>query len=285
MPQYRPARVLQAIESGGVTDIIVVPSMLQSLMSHPDFRPDRVQGLRRMAFGAAPMPADLLGRALDAWPHAEFFQAYGMTETAGAVCMNPPENHREEARARGLADSVGRPGLGAEIMVVDEAGQALPPGQVGEIVIRGPMVMRGYWRQSEATQAAFRDGWLRSGDGGRMDADGHLFIVDRLKDMIISGGENVYSGEVEAALRSHPAVAQAAVVGVPDLQWGESVHAVVVPAAQAPAGAALAEALQAWCRQRLAGYKCPRSVSFAPELPMSAAGKVLKNVLREQVRR
>jgi acyl-CoA synthetase (AMP-forming)/AMP-acid ligase II len=285
MPQYRPARVLQAIESGGVTDIIVVPSMLQSLMSHPDFRPERVQGLRRMAFGAAPMPPDLLVRALDAWPDAEFFQAYGMTETAGAVCMNPPENHRHEARARGLSDSVGRPGLGAEIMVVDDAGQVLPPGAVGEIVIRGPMVMRGYWRQPEATQAAFRDGWLRSGDGGRMDADGHLFIVDRLKDMIISGGENVYSGEVEAALRSHPAVAQAAVIGVPDLHWGESVHAVIVPAAQAPTGAVLAEALQAWCRQRLAGYKCPRSLNFVPELPMSAAGKVLKNVLREQVRR
>jgi acyl-CoA synthetase (AMP-forming)/AMP-acid ligase II len=226
-----------------------------------------------------------LTRALDAWPHAEFFQAYGMTETAGAVCMNPPENHRDEARARGLLNSVGRAGLGAEIMVVDDDGRELPPGEVGEIVIGGPMVMRGYWRQPETTQAAFRDGWLRSGDGGRMDADGHLFIVDRLKDMIISGGENVYSGEVEAALRGHPAVAQAAVIGVPDDQWGEAVHAVVVPAPQAKADAALSEALRAWCRERLAGYKCPRGFSFVPELPMSAAGKVLKNVLREQVRR
>jgi long-chain acyl-CoA synthetase len=285
MPQYRPQRVLQAIESGGVTDVILVPSMLQSLMDHPDFRPQRVQGLRRMAFGAAPMPPDLLGRALDAWPHAEFFQAYGMTETGGAVCMNPPENHRREARARGLLHSVGRPGLGAEIMVVDEAGHALPPDEVGEIVIRGPMVMRGYWRQPDTTRAAFRDGWLRTGDGGRMDADGYLFIVDRLKDMIISGGENVYSGEVEAALRSHPAVAEAAVVGVPDLQWGEAVHAVIVPAPQAVTDAALPDALRAWCRQRLAGYKCPRSFSFVPQLPMSAAGKVLKSVLREQVRR
>ena len=285
MPQYRPARVLQAIETGGVTDIIVVPSMLQSLMDHPDFQPERVQGLKRMAFGAAPMPPDLLARALDAWPQAEFFQAYGMTETAGAVCMNPPENHRHEAHARGLSGSVGRPGLGAELMVVDGQGRAVPPGEVGEIVIRGPMVTRGYWRQPDTTQAAFRDGWLRSGDGGRMDADGYLFIVDRLKDMIISGGENVYSAEVEAVLRSHPAVAQAAVIGVPDLQWGEAVHAVVVPAAQAAGDAALADALRAWCRQHLAGYKCPRSVSCVPELPMSAAGKVLKNVLREQVRR
>jgi acyl-CoA synthetase (AMP-forming)/AMP-acid ligase II len=294
MPQYRPERVLQAIESGGVTDIIVVPSMLQALMDHPAFRPERVQGLRRLAFGAAPMPPDLLDRALDAWPRAEFFQAYGMTETGGAVCMNPPENHRQEARARGLAHSVGRPGLGAEIEVVDEAGRALPPGEVGEIVIRGPMVMRGYWRQPEATQAVFRDGWLRSGDGGRMDADGYLFIVDRLKDMIISGGENVYSGEVEAALCSHPAVAQAAVIGLPDVQWGEAVHAVIVRAGKVPQGAqvpqaatdaALADTLRAWCRQRLAGYKCPRSFSFVPQLPISAAGKVLKNVLRQQVRR
>lgn len=285
MPQYRLPRVLQAIECGGVTDITLVPSMLQSLMDHPDFRAERLQGLRRLSFGAAPMPPDLLGRALDAWPDAEFFQAYGMTETGGAVCMNPPANHRHEARAQGLVNSVGRPGYGAEIMVVDEAGRALPPGEVGEVVIRGPMVMRGYWRQPDTTQAAFRDGWLRSGDGGRMDADGYLFIVDRLKDMIISGGENVYSGEVEAALRSHPAVSEAAVIGLPDPRWGEAVHAVVVPAAAAAGDPALDQALRDWCRQRLAGYKCPRSISVVPQLPLSAAGKVLKHVLRTQVRR
>jgi long-chain acyl-CoA synthetase len=285
MPQYRPARVLQAIESEGVSDIVLVPSMLQSLMDQPDFRPERVQGLTRIAFGAAPMPPDLLERALDAWPHAEFFQAYGMTETAGAVCMNPPANHRHDARARGLVNSVGRPGLGAEILVVDDAGRELPRNEVGEIVVRGPMVMRGYWRLPEVTQSAFRDDWLRTGDGGRMDAEGHLFIVDRLKDMIISGGENVYCVEVETALRGHPDVQQAAVIGVPDVQWGEAVHAVVVPRPQAPADAMLADALRAWCRERLAGYKCPRGFSFVPELPMSAAGKVMKNVLREQVRR
>jgi acyl-CoA synthetase (AMP-forming)/AMP-acid ligase II len=284
MPQYRPARVLQAIEHDGVSDIIVVPSMLQSLLDDPTFRPERVQGLARIAFGAAPMPPDLLDRALEAWPRAEFFQAYGMTETAGAVCMNPPENHRHEARARGLVNSVGRPGLGAEIMIADESGREVPRGEVGEILVRGPMIMQGYWRQPQATNAAFNDGWLRTGDGGRMTPEGFLFIVDRLKDMIISGGENVYSGEVEAALRSHPAVAQAAVIGVPDAQWGEAVHAVVVLQPQAAGDAAsLPEALRAWCRKQLAGYKCPRAFSFVPELPMSAAGKVLKNVLRKQV--
>jgi long-chain acyl-CoA synthetase len=281
MPQYRPARVLQAIESDGVSDIIVVPSMLQSLLDEPGFRPDRVQGLTRIAFGAAPMPPDLLDRALDVWPHAEFFQAYGMTETAGAVCMNPPQNHRHAARARGLVNSVGRPGLGAEILIVDDAGRELPRGEVGEVVVRGPMIMQGYWRQPATTEAAFRGGWLRTGDGGRMNDDGYLFIVDRLKDMIISGGENVYSGEVEAALRSHPAVAQAAVIGLPDPRWGETVHAFVVLRGDAVADA---DALRAWCRRQLAGYKCPRGFSFVPELPMSAAGKVLKNVLRTQAR-
>jgi acyl-CoA synthetase (AMP-forming)/AMP-acid ligase II len=283
LPQFRPARVLHAVEHEGVSDIIAVPSMLQALLDAPEFDAKRVQGLTRIAFGAAPMPPDLLDRALSAWPNAEFFQAYGMTETAGAVCMNPPANHRAAARERGLVRSVGRAGLGAEIQITDESGQPLPPGEVGEIVVRGPMVMHGYWRQPETTQAAFRDGWLRTGDGGRMDAEGYLFIADRLKDMIISGGENVYSGEVEAVLRQHAAVEHVAVIGVPDTQWGESVHAVIV-LRDAAAGndGALPDALRAWCREQLAGYKCPRSFSFVPELPMSAAGKVLKNVLRER---
>jgi long-chain acyl-CoA synthetase len=254
--------------------------MLQSLLDDPAFAPGRAQSLTRIAFGAAPMPPDLLDRALAAWPQAEFFQAYGLTETAGAVCINLPANHRPEARGPGLLNSVGRAGLGAEIIVADERGRELPRGEVGEVLARGPMVMQGYWRNPEATAAALREGWLHTGDAGRMLPDGHLFIVDRLKDMIISGGENVYCAEVEAALRSHPQVRLAAVVGVPDVRWGEAVHAAVVMADDA---AADADALRAWCRERLAGYKCPRGISFVRELPMSAAGKVLKNVLREQV--
>jgi acyl-CoA synthetase (AMP-forming)/AMP-acid ligase II len=282
LARFQPDRVLDAIEHHAVSDIVAVPTMLQSLLDAPEFRRERVQGLTRIAFGAAPMPPDLLTRALDAWPQAEFFQAYGMTETAGAVCMNPPANHRAAARERGLLNAVGRAGLGAEILVADEEGRELPRGAVGEVVVRGPMVMRGYWRQPEATQAVFRDGWLRTGDAGRMDESGHLFIVDRLKDMIISGGENVYGGEVETVLRGHPAVAQAAVVGVPDAHWGEAVHAVVVlRTGSAPLEN---EVLREWCRQRLAGYKCPRAFSFVPELPLSGAGKVLKSVLRAQVR-
>ena len=280
MSHFRPAAVIAAIEEHRISDIIVVPTMLQSLLDDPAFTPQRVRSLTRVAFGAAPMPPDLLDRALAAWPQAEFFQAYGLTETAGAVCINLPANHRPEARAQGLLSSVGRAGLGAEIIVAGEDARELPRGEVGEILVRGPMVMPGYWRNPEATAAAFRDGWFRTGDAGRMRPDGHLFIVDRLKDMIITGGENVYCAEVEAALRSHPQVAHAAVIGVPDPRWGEAVHAVLV---LAEGGTATADELRAWCRERLAGYKCPRGISFARELPLSAAGKVLKNRLREQV--
>lgn len=285
LAQFRPAQVLAAIEAHGITDTIMVPTMLQALLDDPGFAPERVRSLDRIAFGAAPMPPDLLERALAAWPQAEFFQAYGLTETAGAVCINLPANHRcPEARAQGRLHSVGRAGLGAEIQVVDDSGQPVPAGEVGEIVVTGPMVTRGYWNNPQATEAAFRGGWFRTGDAGRMDADGHLFIVDRLKDMIITGGENVYCAEVEGVLRSHPQVSQAAVIGLPDARWGEAVHAVLVLAdgvGQAQIGE---EMLRAWCRERLAGYKCPRSVSFLPALPLSAAGKVLKNVLRAQLK-
>lgn len=285
MAQFRPTTVLRAIEQHRISDTIMVPTMLQALLDEPTFDAARVQCLDRIAFGAAPMPPDLLDRALAAWPQAEFFQAYGLTETAGAVCINLPANHRDpQARAQGRLNSVGRAGLGAEIMIADESGREMPRGQVGEIVTRGPMVTGGYWRNPEATAGAFRDGWFRTGDAGRMDADGYLFIVDRIKDMIITGGENVYCAEVEAALREHPQVSHAAVIGLPHERWGETVHAVIVPTPGAPADAAQGEALVAWCRERLAGYKCPRSVAFRPEMPLSAAGKILKNVLREQSR-
>jgi long-chain acyl-CoA synthetase len=283
MAQFRPDAVLLALEQLGIGDIIVVPTMLQSLLDDPGFRAERVQTLRRIAFGAAPMPPDLLDRALAAWPDAEFFQAYGLTETAGAVCINMPENHRSPAaRAEGRLNAVGRAGLGAEILIADAKGRELPRGEVGEVLCRGPMVTAGYWRNPEATAAAFnREGWFRTGDAGRMQPDGTLAIVDRLKDMIISGGENIYCAEVESALRAHAAVAQAAVVGLPDARWGEAVHAFVV--LRDPRNQEVSEdLLRAWCREQLAGYKCPRGIRFVTELPLSAAGKVLKNRLREQ---
>ena len=285
LPQFRAEVVLAAIERHGISDIIVVPTMLQALLDAPGFDGARLQSLNRIAFGAAPMPPDLLDRALAAWPQAQFFQAYGLTETAGAVCINLPDNHRpangSDARTLARLRSVGRAGLGAEIRVVDESFRELPRGEVGEIIVRGPMVTQGYWRLPEVTASAFADGWFRTGDGGRMDDDGYLFIADRLKDMIITGGENVCSAEVEAALRSHPAVTDAAVIGVPDARWGEAVHAVVVLSPSADLDPASAgDVLKAWCREQLAGYKCPRGISFTDALPLSAAGKVLKTVLR-----
>jgi acyl-CoA synthetase (AMP-forming)/AMP-acid ligase II len=289
MPQFRPDLVLAAIAQEGITDTIMVPSMLQAILDRPDFDATRVQGLTRIAFGAAPMPPDLLDRALQAWPHAEFFQAYGMTETAGAVCINLPENHRGAARQGDLWRSVGRAGLGAEIRIVDVQGDEVPRGTVGEIVVRGPMVTQGYWNLPEVTRDALRDGWLHTGDGARMDEQGYIFMADRLKDMVITGGENVYPAEVETVLRSHPAVADAAVIGVPDARWGEAVHAVVVTRdaglLKAPDLCAQLEAeLGLWCRKVLAGYKCPRSMRFVAALPLSAAGKVLKTVLRAEAK-
>ena len=286
LPQFRPDTVLDAIENLGITDIIVVPTMLQALLDAPTFSPARVQSLDRIAFGAAPMPADLLERALATWPEAEFFQAYGMTETAGAVCIDIPSRrrgHSGHSGPSGLSGTVGRAGLGSEIRIVDVMGVECPRGDSGEIVVRGPMVTQGYWNLPGATAQALRDGWLHTGDGGRMDDQGYLYLTDRLKDMIISGGENVYSAEVENALRCHPAVSEAAVIGVPHARWGEAVHAVVVMRRDGPPTddtGALAAQLTDWCRTRLAGYKCPRSFHFTDALPLSAAGKVLKTTLR-----
>ncbi len=288
LAQFRAEAVLAAIEQFRISDIIVVPTMLQALLDHPGFSAERAKSLSRIAFGAAPMPPDLLARALATWPHAVFFQAYGLTETSAAVCIHLPTQHLVDGQPGPRTHSLGRPGLGAEIRVVDELGAELPRGTVGEIVVRGPMVTQGYWQQPEATAQALRDGWLYTGDGGRMDADGYLYIVARLKDMVISGGENVYPAEVEAVLRRHPAVADVAVIGLPDAHWGERVHAVVVlreAAARLAVGApdGPTAGLLQWCRQELAGYKCPRSLSYCDALPLSAAGKVLKTTLRKDL--
>lgn len=282
MEQFRPVDVQAAIHQHQINDTIFVPTMLQAMLDAPTFNAAQVASLQRIGFGAAPMPPELLERALATWPQAEFFQAYGMTETAGAACINLPHNHRDpQARARGLHRSVGRSGLGSEMRIANALGQALPPGEVGEVQVRGPIVMAGYWRQPEATAQALDNGWLKTGDAGYLDADGYLFIVDRLKDMVITGGENVYCTEVEAALCAHPAVSMAAVVGKPHPHWGEAVHAFVV--LKADAGQVHAQTLMDWCRSRMAAYKTPRSIDFMAQLPTSAAGKILKNRLREQV--
>lgn len=277
VPAFTPASVVAAIVRHRVTDTLLVPTMIQLLVDSPEAADADLASLLGVIYGASPMSEAVLRRARATLPNATFTQAYGMTELSPVATLLTPADHDDPTLAR----SVGRAAVHAEVRIVDAAGAEVPCGVVGEIVVRGDHVMRGYWNKPDETAAALRDGWMHTGDGGAMDERGHVFIADRLKDMIITGGENVYSVEVENALAQHPAVAACAVIGVPDDDWGERVHAVVVLAAGAQATAA---ELSDFCREHIANYKIPRSVSFAGALPVSGAGKILKRELRRQHR-
>jgi long-chain acyl-CoA synthetase len=261
-----------------VNEILLVPTMIQMLVDHPAISSHDMSSLRRIVFGASPMSEALLDRAVAVLPNARFVQAYGMTELSPVATIL---HHREqvgEGRKLGRHRSGGRATFGVEIRIVDADDKPVPSGTVGEICVRGDVVMMGYWERPEETAKAVVDGWMHTGDGGYMDADGFVYIVDRVKDMIISGGENVYSAEVENVVALCPAVAQCAVIGIPSERWGEAVHAVIVPK---PGVTVDADELIAFCHERIAGYKCPRSVEVrdAP-MPMSGAGKILKRELR-----
>jgi acyl-CoA synthetase (AMP-forming)/AMP-acid ligase II len=275
VPAFEPVAVLSAIQGHGVTDILLVPTMIQALVDHPRFGEFDVSGLRRVLYGASPMSEGVLNRALAALPDAEFTQLYGMTELSPAATVLTPADHAHPSRRR----SAGRAAPHAEVRVVDPADRELSPGQVGEIVARGEHVMLGYWNRPEETATALRGGWMHTGDGGYLDADGYVYVSDRIKDMIISGGENVYSVEVENVLTRHPLVTTCAVIGVPDEVWGERVHAVIVPSGDGATTLTL-EDVRAFCRDLIAAYKIPRSMEIVELLPMSGAGKVLKRELR-----
>jgi len=277
IPGFDAGEVIRTIEEYGVSETLLVPTMIQAVLEHPDFRPSRLRSLRRLVYGASPISAAVLDRLIEALPELELSHSYGMTEACPSISSNPPVNHGPEARESGLYRSVGRGGLGMLVRVVDGEGNEVPRGTVGEIIARGANMMAGYWNKPEETAQALRDGWLYTGDGGYMDDNGYLFIVDRVKDMIVSGGENVYSAEVENVLGRHPAVSASAVIGVPDERWGEAVHAVVV---LRPGVQASEVELREHCRQFIAGYKCPKSVEFREALPLSGAGKILKRDLR-----
>lgn len=278
LPAFRAETVLATLQDEQVTDVVLVPSMLQMLLDHPSFPKQDLRRLDRIIHGASPISPGLLERAMKALPHCGFQSAYGMTETAATACSNGPFRWRDRPQLGARELAAGRVCYGNEVRVVDAEGREVPRNTVGEITIRGANVMLGYWNKPAETRTALRDGWLHTGDGGFMDQDGYVHIVDRVKDMIISGGENVYSGEVEAALSRHPAVAACAVIGIPSEAWGEAVHAVMV---LRPGGSATGEELRAHCRSHLAGYKCPKSFEFRDSLPLSPAGKVLKTVLRQ----
>ncbi|ABF09402.1 acyl-CoA synthetase (AMP-forming)/AMP-acid ligase II [Cupriavidus metallidurans] len=281
---FDPGRMMEGIAQDRVTAVLLAPTMIQMGLDWMDRHPGRaaeldLSSLNSLRYGASPMTPALLERTRQTFPAVRFSQGYGMTELAPVATMLGPEYHDAAAQASGKMYSVGRPAHTVEVKVVDSRGNEVPRGTVGEIIVRGPNVMLGYWNQPQATAEAIRNGWMHTGDGGYMDKDGFLFLVDRLKDMIISGGENVYSAEVEKALASHPAVAQSSVIGVPHEKWGESVHAVVV---LRQGESATLESIQSHCRERIAGYKIPRSVEFVDALPLSSVGKVLKNELRKR---
>jgi len=276
MPKFVAKDMLQNIQKYKVTHCALVPTMVNMLLNLSNLEQYDVSTLRNMNYGGSPMAPALISRTRQAFPQCRLFQGYGQTETSPNVSMLVDKFHDPAYGSK--FESAGQPMLTVEVKIVDTDDTELPPGEVGEIAARGPNIMKGYWNKPEETAHALRGGWMHTGDMGYMDEEGFLYIVDRLKDMIISGGENVYSVEVEAALYQHPAVAVCAVIGIPHTQWGEAVHAIVV---LREGQSVTAEALSEHCHTRIAGYKCPRSIEIRHEpLPMNGAGKILKRELR-----
>jgi long-chain acyl-CoA synthetase len=253
--------------------------MVNMLVNHPEAGRHDMSSLARLLYGASPMPEAVLRRAFEVLPATRFVQAYGQSEASPVVTVLDHRYHSFEGPYAGKLRSAGRGVLGCEVRILDENDVEVPRGTVGEICCRGDIVMLGYWKQPELTAKTLRNGWLHTSDGGTMDEDGFVYVVDRMKDMIVSGGENVYSAETEEALYSHPAVAECAVIGVPDDRWGERVHAIV---RLKPGASVTVEDIIAHAQTRIAGYKCPRTIELRSEpLPLSGAGKILKTELRK----
>jgi acyl-CoA synthetase (AMP-forming)/AMP-acid ligase II len=274
IPGFDPVATMTAIAEHGVTDVLLVPTMIQMTVDHPRLKDFDLSGLQVLMYGASPISEALLERARGAFPTARFLQAYGMTELSPVATMLTDDDHRDPVRRR----SAGQAAPQSLVKIVDHDGTEVPRGQFGEIVVSGEHVMLGYWKKPEETAAALRDGWMHTGDGGIMDDAGYVFVADRLKDMIISGGENVYSIEVENVVAKHPSVLQCAVIGVPDDRWGERVHAVV---SLKPDAALSLDELREHSKAEIAGYKVPRSLEIVEAFPMSGAGKILKRELRK----
>ncbi len=272
MPDVDPGQILHDIETYKVTQALFVPAVILFLTQHPNCASTDFSSLKTIIYGASPIPFELQQKAVKLFA-CDFAQVYGLTETTGAVTYLPPEAHDGSERMKSCGKAMGT----AEIRCVREDGSDCEPGEVGEIAVRSKQVMKGYWNRPEATAEAVRDGWFYSGDAGYLDEDGFLYIHDRVKDMIVSGGENIYPAEIESALFAHPAIADIAVIGVPDDKWGEAVKAVIV----LNDGHELSEEdLIAYARDHIAGYKIPRSVDVMAELPRNPSGKILKRELR-----
>ena len=279
IPAFDPAEFLATVQREKVTHSLLVPTMINMLLNFPKISDYDLSSLRRITYGASPMPDALLRKAIETLPGVRFVHAYGMTEAAPLVTALDPRYSTLDGPYAGRSKSCGQAAHMVDLRVAGPDDKEVPRGTVGEVQVRGANIMLGYWNKAELTAEALRGGWYRTGDGGYMDEEGFLYIVDRLKDMIITGGENVYSAEVENAIAVLDGVAEVAVIGIPDETWGEAVHAVVVPRA----GRSLtADQVITHCHTLIAGFKCPRSVAIRNEpMPISGAGKILKTVLRE----
>ncbi len=275
MPMFDPGAAMTLIEDEGVTQTMMVPTMVAMVLNHPEYQPERLGSLTQLTYGASPMPAAILDRLLTDCPDLNITQGYGMTESSSLLTWLDAKDHRAGGpRLR----SAGRPVPGVVLSIRDDEGHEVKRGQTGEVWARAGNYMREYWNKHEATEEAFEDGWYHTGDAGYLDDGNYLFLVDRVKDMIVTGGENVYSTEVESAISRHDAVAQVAVIGIPHEVWGEQVHAIVV---LHPGAEATEDDIREFARKHIAGYKVPKSIEFRTDpLPLSGALKVLKRDLR-----
>lgn len=279
IPMFTPEATLATIEQHRPSHVLLVPVMLQMVLQSDALATRDVSSLELIAYGASPITESVLREALEQFPNASFVQAFGQTELSPVATVLPSEYHTFDGPKAGKLRSAGRATRVCEIRIVGESGKDVAQGEVGQIAVKGPITMLGYWNKPEVTAETIIDGWVMTGDAGYMDEDGFVFLMDRVKDMIVSGGENVYSAEVENALSQHPAVATSAVIGIPSEEWGESVHAIVI---LHPDASVSVEDLRNHCRALIAGYKCPRSIDFRTEpFPLSGANKVLKTELRK----
>jgi len=287
MRQFEVKEWMKTIQDEGASRAMLVPTMLKWVVDDPDFQKYDLSSLKVITYGAAPMPFEVIKKAIQELPWVRFINAFGQTETASTITTLGPEDHVLEGtdeeidkKLKRLTSSIGRPLPDVEVKIVDEKGDPLPPNEVGEILAKGPRIMTGYWGDEEKTaQVITPDGWLRTGDKGSMDEEGYIYLAGRGDDMIIRGGENVSPEEVENVLHSLPKIGEAAVIGIPDPEWGQEPRALVV---LKKAEEATAEEIMEYCRSRLASFKRPRSVIFVDSLPRNAMGKVLKKELREK---
>jgi len=280
LPRFDPKEMLKAmaIETYKVTHCALVPTMVNMLCNFNGRENFQISSLRGINYGGSPMAPALIARAREAFPHCRFFQGYGQTETSPNISMLTDEYHVLEGPLSAKVSSAGQPVFTMEVRIVDPDDREIPRGEIGEIVTRGPNVMAGYWNKPDETANALRGGWMHTGDLGYMDEDGFVYIVDRLKDMIITGGENVYSAEVESVIYQLPDVAMCAVFGIPHDKWDEAVHAVIVPKERQSISG---EEVISFCQKQIARYKCPKTVEIRSDpLPMTGAGKILKRELR-----